>query len=244
MPDWMESLARGYTAMGAARPSWVCSLRGGLSPSWPLCYLALQACCGCQLTLGLRTGNVARGLCSEWGVGQGSLPPKRTLAAVQRLPGDPPGPAAHFVPLCPLVCYISALVLSCSLTFFVLIRSLVTHRLVADSDPQCKCGEEVTVSWAYRTPDPEESVGKALGLEGGRSSAGPAVPEPSCPAASEAKPRDLSSQGWPHLGWQSGPPSLCLPGTLPLVWWLSCRSLSIFSDVSHFPDLVQDLPSA
>lgn len=63
--------------------------------------------------------------------------------------------ASHFLPLHPPVCYISALVLSCSLTFLVLTGSLVTHRSVAGSDPHCGSGEEVSVLWAYRTPDSE-----------------------------------------------------------------------------------------
>ena len=42
------------------------------------------------------------------------------------------------------VCYISALVLSCLLTFLMLVHSLVTHRSVAGSDtPSYRCGGEV-----------------------------------------------------------------------------------------------------
>lgn len=78
------------------------------------------------------------------------------------------------LPLCPLsappVCYIAALVLSCSLTSLMLIRSLVTHRSVAGSDPRCRCGEEVREPWARRP------VGQALGLDEGRATAGPGCP--------------------------------------------------------------------
>lgn len=52
--------------------SQVCSLRGGLSLSWLPCVTwQYRASCSHPLTLGLRTGSVTRGFCSEWGVGQG-----------------------------------------------------------------------------------------------------------------------------------------------------------------------------
>lgn len=48
-----------------------------------------------------------------------------------RLPKDPPGPDLPLCPSPPPACYILALVLSCTLTVLLLIRSLTTHRLVA-----------------------------------------------------------------------------------------------------------------
>lgn len=74
--------------------------------------------------------------------GRGNHSPGSSLAAFQRPPGDPPGPDLPFCSLsAPPVCYILALVLSCSLTFLLLIRSLVTHRLVAGSDSPGQMGE-------------------------------------------------------------------------------------------------------
>lgn len=46
--------------------SQLCSLRGGLSPAGLPCVTwQYRASCGHQLTLGLGTGSVARGFCSE-----------------------------------------------------------------------------------------------------------------------------------------------------------------------------------
>lgn len=87
---------------------------------------------------------MARGLCSEWGVGRGTSQPgtpwQRLRGSQERPQAEPPA----LLPLRPPVCYISALVLSCLLTFFVLIRSLVTHRLVAGSVQTWGEGQSVT----------------------------------------------------------------------------------------------------
>ena len=76
-----------------------------------------------------------RGVRSVWVWGGGNSHPATPSTAVQRFPGDlPQALTSHFAPFGLPVCYISALVLSCLLTFLMLVHSLVTHRSVAGSD--------------------------------------------------------------------------------------------------------------
>ena len=74
------------------------------------------------------------------GMGVGMGPGSSHQALPRGGSGAPEGTAGSRFPLgslsAPPACYISALVLSCSLTFLMLIRSLVTHRSVAGSDPR------------------------------------------------------------------------------------------------------------
>lgn len=131
----MAPLSGDHTALGAVRQGW----RPGLeAQSRPLLVLA---------TVSLsRTGGLGG---RQWqgpllragvGMGMGMGPGSSHQALPRGGSGAPGGSAGSRFPLgslsAPPACYISALVLSCSLTFLMLIRSLVTHRSVAGSDPR------------------------------------------------------------------------------------------------------------